>query len=68
MLPTGRYLHFKGNTYQVICIAKHSETEDLMVVYKSEKDQSIWVRPASMFTDQVEVAGTLKPRFQYIGK
>lgn len=48
------YHHFKGNNYQVICIAKNSETEEDMVVYKSLKDDSIWVRPYEMFNSLVD--------------
>ncbi len=50
MIELGRYQHFKGNYYQVLYLAKHSETEELMVVYRPEYgERDIWVRPLSMF-------------------
>jgi hypothetical protein len=63
-LRPGRYRHYKGNDYQVIGIARHSETEEEMVVYrKLYGDHSLWVRPLTMFLEQVEVNGRLLPRF-----
>lgn len=60
----GRYRHYKGNEYQVIGIARHSETEEEMVVYrKLYGDHSLWVRPLAMFRELVEVAGRQVPRF-----
>ena len=54
-LALGRYQHFKGNYYRVLHIAKHSETEELMVVYQPEYgEQGIWVRPLSMFDETIE--------------
>jgi len=44
-----RYRHFKGGFYQVLGTASHSETQEKLVVYKSEKDNSLWVRPVEMF-------------------
>ncbi|MDO7786675.1 DUF1653 domain-containing protein [Desulforamulus aquiferis] len=67
MIPMGRYRHFKGNYYEVLCLAKNSETEEQMVVYKCEKDGSLWVRPMDMFVEKVRVEGSLKPRFHFIG-
>lgn len=67
MIQPGKYKHFKGNTYEVICVAKHSETEQPMVVYRCQKDGSLWVRPLEMFTEQVEVNGQIKGRFEFIG-
>lgn len=54
------YKHYKGNLYKVIAIAKHSETLDDMVVYKSVKTGEIWVRPKSMWSETVDNAGTLR--------
>lgn len=68
MLKPGKYRHFKGNMYEVILVARHSETEEPMVVYRCEKDGSYWVRPLTMFTEQVEVAGGFKDRFEFIGE
>ena len=54
-IPLGRYRHFKGKEYEVIAIARHSETEESMVVYKSlYGDGGIWVRPADMWNETVE--------------
>lgn len=63
-LPTGRYRHYKGHEYQVIGIARHSETEEELVVYRPlYGDGALWVRPLAMFTETVTVHGTLQPRF-----
>ncbi|TVZ39584.1 uncharacterized protein DUF1653 [Alteromonadaceae bacterium 2753L.S.0a.02] len=52
----GRYQHFRGNEYQVIGTAKHSETEEIMVVYRClYGDYGLWVRPLSLFSSLVEV-------------
>ena len=67
MIKKGIYRHFKGNLYQVLMIAKHSETEEDMVVYKSLKNNSIWVRPLSMWEEEVEREGKKYQRFTYIG-
>ena len=65
----GRYRHFKGKEYAVLMIAKHSETEEEMVVYQAlYGDKGIWVRPASMWRQTVERDGEAIPRFQYIGE
>lgn len=68
-LPTGRYRHYKGGQYEVVCIAKHSESHEDMVVYRAVEDYpdapaKIWVRPLAMFTEKVEVGGVIVPRFQ----
>lgn len=67
-LQPGRYQHFKGNYYEVIGVAKHSETEEPLVVYRSERNNSLWVRPLAMFTEQVEVKGQIISRFTYLGQ
>lgn len=65
----GRYRHFKGNEYQVIGMARHSETEEEMVVYRPlYGDGGLWVRPASMWCEQVDRDGKVQPRFTYIGE
>lgn len=65
----GRYRHFKGNEYQVIGIAKHSETLAPMVVYKALYGEGgIWVRPAEMWNETVERDGKTFKRFTYIGE
>jgi len=65
----GRYRHYKGKYYQVIALARHSETEELLVVYKLlYGDFSTWVRPQAMFTSTVTLPdGTVAPRFAYVG-
>lgn len=69
----GRYRHYKGNEYEVLGIARHSETLEEMVVYRAlyeSKDfgrDALWVRPLSMFTEEVEVNGETVSRFRYIG-
>ncbi len=63
----GRYRHYKGNFYEVVDIARHSETEEEMVVYrKLYGDNSLWVRPLGMFLENVLVEGVLVPRFELI--
>ena len=64
IIPCGRYRHFKGNEYEVTAIARHSETEEAMVVYKAlYGDGGIWVRPASMWNETVERDGKTYRRF-----
>ena len=63
----GKYRHYKGNEYQVIGVAKHSETTEPMVVYKAlYGDGGLWVRPLSMWNETVEVNGVFYKRFEYI--
>jgi hypothetical protein len=68
MLKIGKYRHYKGNDYEVIGVARHSEDESELVVYKPlYGEQGLWVRPLTMFVESVEIKGKLVPRFQYIG-
>ena len=63
----GKYKHFKGNEYEVIGIAKHSETLAEMVVYRAlYGDGGIWVRPVEMWNETVERDGKVFKRFEYI--
>ena len=63
-IQPGRYRHYKGNLYEVIDVARHSETEEELVVYRClSDDSSLWVRPLRMFLETVEVAGQEVPRF-----
>ena len=65
----GRYRHFKGNEYQVLGVARHSETEEAMVVYRALYGEGgLWVRPAAMWLETVARDGVTKPRFTYIGE
>lgn len=60
----GRYQHFKGNYYQVLHLAKDSETEEFFVVYQPEYgDKSIWIRPLAMFTETITRDGKEFQRF-----
>lgn len=63
----GIYRHYKGNLYQVLHTAQHSETEELLVVYRClYGEYDVWVRPLAMFTETVEVDGKEIPRFELI--
>lgn len=63
----GRYRHYKGGEYTVLGVARHSETEEELVVYRPEYgDRGLWVRPKEMFLGQVEVAGRLVARFSLL--
>ena len=65
----GRYRHFKGNEYQVLGVARHSETEEEMVVYLALYGEGgLWVRPAAMWLETVTRDGVTQPRFTYIGE
>lgn len=65
----GRYRHFKGKEYRVLCLARHSETEEWMVVYQALYGEGgIWVRPAAMWNEIIERDGKSFPRFTYIGE
>ena len=67
-LPRGRYRHYKGNFYEVIDVARHSETEEEFVVYRTlYGDFSLWIRPLAMFTETVEIDGVQQPRFAFVG-
>jgi len=67
-LKKGRYRHYKGNEYEVLDTARHSEMEEWMVVYRTcYGDRSLWVRPYGMFVETVEVDGKMVERFSYIG-
>ncbi len=66
-IKLGKYKHFKGNEYEVIGIAKHSETLAEMVVYRAlYGDGGIWVRPVEMWNETVERDGKVFKRFEYI--
>jgi hypothetical protein len=63
-IQPGRYWHYKGNEYTVLGVARHSETLEELVVYRQEYgERGLWVRPASMFAETVEVEGQTVPRF-----
>lgn len=71
----GRYRHFKGGEYELMYLARHSETDETMVVYRALYDcgetplnERVWVRPLSMWTEQVTRDGKTFPRFSYVGE
>ena len=67
-VPPGRYRHFKGNEYEVLCVARHSETLEPMVVYRALYGEgAVWVRPAAMWSETVERDGKTFPRFTRCG-
>lgn len=67
-IPRGLYQHFKGNYYEVLDVARHSETEEEYVVYRPLKgDSGTWIRPLQMFSEEIERDGKTQPRFKYLG-
>ena len=66
-IKLGKYRHFKGNEYEVIALAKHSETLEPLVVYRALYGAGeVWVRPASMWNETLEKDGKLYRRFTFI--
>ncbi len=66
----GKYKHYKGNYYQVIGSAKHSETLEEYVVYKAlyqPEGENLWIRPLKMFEEIILFNGNETPRFKYVG-
>ena len=69
MIKLGKYRHFKGKEYEVIALAKHSETLEDLVVYRAlYGNGEVWVRPARMWEETVSYQGEILPRFAYIGE
>lgn len=67
IVPQGIYRHYKGNLYQVLHTAQHSETEESLVVYRClYGEYGVWVRPFAMFVETVEFNGKEVPRFELI--
>ena len=67
MIKQGIYEHYKGNRYELLAIANHSETLEKMVIYKALYSKGeVWVRPLSMWEEEVEVNGAKVPRFRLI--
>jgi hypothetical protein len=65
MIKPGRYRHHKGKDYEVLGVARHSETEEEYVVYRQLYGEGgLWVRPIGMFLESVSVDGVVVPRFQ----
>ena len=68
-MKTGVYEHYKGSKYQVIDTVRHSETEELMVLYRTMYgNQDLWVRPYDMFCENITIDSKTVPRFKYIGE
>jgi hypothetical protein len=66
-IPLGRYRHYKGKDYSVVGFARHSETEEVMVLYVPLYGEGgYWVRPLAMFTENVVVEGREVPRFALV--
>lgn len=69
MVKLGKYRHFKGKEYEVICVAKHSETLEDYVVYSAlYGEYGLWIRPLSMFEETIVRDGKQVKRFEYIGE
>ena len=69
MIKVGKYKHYKGKEYEVIGVARHSETLEELVVYRAlYGDRGLWVRPLKMFIEEVGINGKKVPRFNYINK
>lgn len=68
-LPAGRYRHYKGGEYEVIAVARHSESFEALVVYRPLYNATgLWVRPYAMFVEDVEHEGLRQPRFAWIAQ
>jgi cyclomaltodextrinase / maltogenic alpha-amylase / neopullulanase len=67
-MKLGKYRHYKGNLYEVIAVAKHSETLEDYVVYKAlyKTKTEYWIRPLKMFNEKIIVDNKLIPRFKFI--
>jgi hypothetical protein len=66
--PPGRYQHYKGGLYEVLGVARHSETDEELVVYRPlYGERGLWARPKAMFCESVTVGGQVVPRFRYVG-
>lgn len=73
-MKLGKYRHYKGKEYEVIGVAKHSETEEGLVIYKAQYESekygngTLWARPVEMFLENVNVDGKEIARFEYVGE
>lgn len=66
--PLGHYRHYKGGDYEVVAVARHSETDEPLVVYRPlSGDAGWWVRPHAMFFESLPIEGVVQPRFTFIG-
>ncbi|MDG2380368.1 MAG: DUF1653 domain-containing protein [Pirellulaceae bacterium] len=68
-MKLGRYRHYKGNEYTVLGVARHSETDEELVVYRQEYgERGLWVRPKQMFLESVEINGESVARFAFLSE
>lgn len=68
-ITPGIYKHYKGDRYRVIDTVRHSETDEVLVLYQPlYGEQKLWVRPFAMFTESVDIDGQTVPRFRLIGE
>ena len=66
-MQLGLYRHYKGNLYQVVSVARHSETLEELIVYRAlYGDYGVWVRPKAMFAETIEYNGVTQPRFAFV--
>ncbi len=66
-MKTGRYRHYKGQYYLVLGVARHSETQEELVVYRQDYgDKSLWVRPKQMFLETIQFNGQPVARFEFV--
>ncbi|MCH8536904.1 MAG: DUF1653 domain-containing protein [Alkalimonas sp.] len=68
VIEPGYYQHYKGPYYQVLDVARHSETEEWLVIYRPMYgEQALWARPVAMFNELVDLQGQQVPRFRFLG-
>lgn len=67
IIINGKYKHYKGNVYLVLCLGKHSETLEDLVIYKDVEKELVWARPINMFLDEIILDNKKINRFEYIG-
>lgn len=66
-IKKGKYRHFKGNLYELIDTARHSESQEVHVVYRALYGEGgLWIRPLAMFDETIERDGVVLKRFQYV--
>ncbi|MGK3206523.1 DUF1653 domain-containing protein [Amycolatopsis sp. MEPSY49] len=66
-MEPGRYVHYKGGEYEVLGVARHSETEERLVVYRAlYGERGLWVRPEAMFAETVRTDDGPVPRFRRV--
>ncbi len=66
LVAGGTYEHYSGKRYHVIGLARHTETNEELVIYKSLDDGNLWVRPVAMFIETISLNGSIQPRFRLV--